>query len=172
MRLLFTGANYAPEETGIAPYTTGFTSGQLPPNPSEGLGSRQMGDLVLKLREMADVILIDCPPVLPVTDPLVLSQFADGVLLIVRARSTSREQVKAAAAACTKVGAELFGTVLNASQVSEGDQPSYYAYYGEKVRQELDTDASLSLIAGNGSGSRIHATRTSRFGRRARSGTR
>ena len=157
------------------PYPTGpgvLTSGQLPPNPSELLGSRHMGDLVRKLREMADVILIDCPPVLPVTDPLALSQFADGVLLIVRARSTSREQVKAAAAACTKVGAELFGTVLNASQVSEGDQPAYYAYYGEKVRPELDADASLSVVAGNGSGSRIHATRTSRFGRRARSGTR
>jgi len=110
-----------------------LTSGQLPPNPSELLGSHQMAELVIQLRKQSDVVLLDCPPLLPVTDPMVASQFADGVLLIARSNSTTRDQIQAARATCERVGARLFGAVLNAATVAEGDQPLYYGYYGERT---------------------------------------
>jgi polysaccharide biosynthesis transport protein len=128
-----------------------LTSGQLPPNPSELLGSRRMLQLIEELRGGFDVILVDCAPLLPVTDPMVVSRFADGILLIARAATTTRDQVQAARNACLKAGATVFGTVLNAATVAEGDQSAYYAYYGEGRQQPVAPDAGVDLIAGNGS---------------------
>jgi capsular exopolysaccharide synthesis family protein len=108
-----------------------LASGQLPPNPSELLGTRRMADLLAELRATYDVVLVDCPPLLPVTDPMVVSQLADGVLLIARSGATTKDQATAARAACVKAGATMFGAVLNATPITEGNQPSYYAYYGE-----------------------------------------
>jgi receptor protein-tyrosine kinase len=111
-----------------------LTSGQLPPNPSELLGSRRMEELLAELRAGYKTVLIDCAPLLPVTDPMVVSRFADGILLVARTGITTRDQVQAAKTACAKAGATIFGTVLNATPVTEGDQPAYYAYYGEAGR--------------------------------------
>jgi capsular exopolysaccharide synthesis family protein len=108
-----------------------LTSGQLPPNPSELLGSRRMADLLTELRSAYDVVLIDCAPLLPVTDPMAISQFADGLLLVARAGSTTKEGAHAAKAACAKAGARIFGAVLNATAVAEGNQSTYHAYYGK-----------------------------------------
>jgi capsular exopolysaccharide synthesis family protein len=131
-----------------------LTSGQLPPNPSELLGSRRMEDLLADLRTAYDIVLIDCAPLLPVTDPMVVSRLADGILLIARSGTTTRDQAQAARVACGKAGATMFGAVLNATPVTEGDQPAYYAYYGESHRKhapgELDLDAAgIDVVAGN-----------------------
>jgi succinoglycan biosynthesis transport protein ExoP len=150
-----------------------LTSGQNPPNPSELLGSRHMEELLAELRAAYEVVLIDCAPLLPVTDPLVVSRFTDGILLITRARKTSRDQAQAAKAACAKAGATIFGTVLNATPITEGDQPAYYAYYGEAGRNRTDTMAGVgpSPLAGNGAVPHsIEAARASRH-RRGRLGT-
>jgi succinoglycan biosynthesis transport protein ExoP len=130
-----------------------LASGQLPPNPSELLGTRRMEELVAELRAAYEVVLIDCAPLLPVTDPMVVSRFADGILLIAKAGTTTRDQALAARAACAKAGAKIFGVVLNATPVTEGDQPAYYAYYGESGRKRTETgvDASLDPVSGNGS---------------------
>jgi succinoglycan biosynthesis transport protein ExoP len=109
-----------------------LTSGPVPPNPSELLASRRMGDVLMELRQRFDVVLVDCAPALPVTDPMVLSQFVDGVLLVVRARITTRDQVLAVRSACERAGARVLGAVLNATKAAESGQASYYAYYGEK----------------------------------------
>jgi capsular exopolysaccharide synthesis family protein len=122
-----------------------LTSGQIPPNPSELLGSRRMKQLIEELRTTFDVILVDCAPLLPVTDPLVVSRFADGLLLITRAGTTTRDQAQAAKNACTKAGASVFGTVLNATTVAEGDQSSYYAYYGQTGHQSVAPGLDLVL---------------------------
>jgi capsular exopolysaccharide synthesis family protein len=111
-----------------------LTSGQLPPNPSELLGSRRMEELLSELRSAFEVVLIDCAPLLPVTDPMVVSQFTDGVLLIARAGVTTRDQAAAARAACVKAGATVFGAALNATSITENDQSAYYAYYGKQDR--------------------------------------
>jgi len=124
-----------------------LTSGQVAPNPSELLGSHRMQDLLSELRATNEVVLIDCPPLLPVTDPMVVSRFVDGILLVARAGVTTRDQAQAAKATCAKAGARIFGTVLNASTVTDGDQPAYYTYYGE-AGQAVDTtvEAGLGLV--------------------------
>lgn len=147
-----------------------LTSGQLPPNPSELLGSRRMEELLAELKATYEVVLVDCPPLLPVTDPMVVSRFADGVLLVVRAGVTTRDQAEAAKGACMKAGAKIFGAVLNASPVIEGDQPAYYAYYGEaKSTDDTIVHAGLSVPPANGS--RAEKGRAARHGR-VRSGIR
>jgi capsular exopolysaccharide synthesis family protein len=151
-----------------------LVAGQLPPNPSALLGSRRMQELVGELRAAYEVILIDCPPILPVTDPMVVSQFTDGILLVSRAGSTTRDQAQAAKDTCVKAGAKILGSVLNASSVMEGSQPAYYAYYGEGGGKAADARvaAGLNAVAGNGAGHRsVEADRAVRH-RRARSGVR
>jgi succinoglycan biosynthesis transport protein ExoP len=146
-----------------------LTSGQLPPNPSELLGSRRMQHLLEELRSIFDVVLVDCAPLLPVTDPMVVSRFADGILLIARAACTTRDQMQTARAACAKAGATVFGSVLNASPVIEGNQSAYYAYYGENGRQPVHPDSDFELVVGNGATPRrVEAGRASRH-RRIRS---
>jgi capsular exopolysaccharide synthesis family protein len=149
-----------------------LTSGQLPPNPSELLGSRRMEELLADLRATFEVVLIDCAPLLPVTDPMVISRFADGILLIARASTTTKDQAAATKAACVKAGATVFGTVLNATPVNEGDQPAYYAYYGEGGRPQANGGGGFDLVAPNGTA--LHRTENGRAGRhrRVRSGTR
>jgi polysaccharide biosynthesis transport protein len=152
-----------------------LTAGQLPPNPSELLGSRRMANLLGDLRTSYEVVLIDCAPLLPVTDPMVISQFADGVLVIARAGMTTRDHAAAVKAACAKAGATVFGAVLNASPVTEADQAATYAYYGETgKRSEVVVEGRLDLISGNGTRTRPAHLDTGRAARhrRARSTSR
>ena len=120
-------------------------------------------------------MLVDCAPLLPVTDPMVVSQFADGVLVIARSGTTTRDHAAAVKAACAKAGATVFGAVLNASSVTEADQPATYAYYGETgKRSEIVVEGGLDLIAGNGKRTRpahLENGRAARH-RRVRSGSR
>ena len=143
-----------------------LTAGQLPPNPSELLGSRRMEDLLAELQAAYDVVLVDCAPLLPVTDPMVVSRFADGILLVARAGTTTRDQAQAARSACAKAGAKLFGTVLNATAVTEGDQPAYYTYYGDTERHQ-----PLASITLPQEGRRARGLGSSRVGRHGRART-
>jgi capsular exopolysaccharide synthesis family protein len=143
-----------------------LTSGLLPPNPSELLGSRRMEELLAELRGTYEIVLVDCAPLLPVTDPMVVSRLADGLLLIARAGTTTRDQAQAARAICAKAGATVFGTVLNATPVTERDQPAYYAYYGEDERQQTTVETGLDLVITKGSGNnRVESSRAARHGR-------
>ena len=96
----------------IAPALDVLPSGLLPPNPSELLGSNRMIDLIKKLRGGYDVVLIDTPPLLPVTDAAVLAPRADGVLLLVRHGSTALQDVQAAKDALHAVSGRILGSVL------------------------------------------------------------
>lgn len=110
-----------------------ITSGPLPSNPTELLGSRQMAQLLQCLEEMVDVIILDSSPVLAVTDALVLSNKVDGVILVTKARSTSSDITHRAIKNLQQVGANILGGVLN--QIPKKDQDGYYFYnyygYGE-----------------------------------------
>ena len=88
-------------------------AGTIPPNPSELLGSGQMADLLKDLATRYDIIVLDAPPLLPVTDAAVLATVADGAILVARHGSTRKEQVRQAAEALHQVNARLLGTVLN-----------------------------------------------------------
>lgn len=99
-------------------------SGPLPPNPSELLASTRTADLFRNLRSQADVILIDSPPALPVTDALVLSQRADATVLVASAGTTTYKAVTRAAAMLKQVNAPLIGGVL----IGASDEESYGSY--------------------------------------------
>ncbi|MFI5426812.1 polysaccharide biosynthesis tyrosine autokinase [Aeromicrobium sp. UC242_57] len=112
-----------------------LASGALPPNPSEILQTNAMKVLVSELRQRFDVVLIDAPPLLPVTDASLLASISDGAILVVRHGETGREAVRAAAGRLQAVGARLLGTVLSMSPAKEltgygygyGYGPEYFA---------------------------------------------
>lgn len=109
-----------------------LASGKRPPNPAELLGSRQVGELLETLRGQADVIVIDSPPIIPVTDAVVLSTRMDATVLVAMAEVTPRRDFGRALELLSQVGAPLVGTVLN--KVSADADYGYrygYAYaYG------------------------------------------
>jgi len=121
-----------------------LTCGQEVPNPAELLGSRRMQDLIQRLQEDADLIVIDSPPVLAVTDAQVLGRLAQGVLLVVDANTTSRNEVIRAADAMRQVNVPLLGAVVN--RLSTGSRGYYYyyhsyyqkSYYGDGTSGEGD----------------------------------
>ncbi|MGD2206541.1 MAG: polysaccharide biosynthesis tyrosine autokinase [Anaerolineae bacterium] len=106
-----------------------LTSGPLPPNPSELLGSQKMRSLIEQLTNEADVVIFDTPPVLPVTDASVLAIQANGVLLVTDAGKTRRGAVRQAVESLKQVGANILGTVLNRVAL----QKSEYHYYYQKA---------------------------------------
>jgi capsular exopolysaccharide synthesis family protein len=113
------------QETGV-PNLWLVSSGPLPPNPSELLGSRRMEDIAASLLSLADVVLFDAPPVIAVTDAAVLASKADGVLLVVNAGHTKREHAQKAKALLEKVNARVVGAVLNNVSL-DSSLHSYYA---------------------------------------------
>lgn len=106
-----------------------LTSGKIPPNPSEMLSSKSMENLLEKLRENFDYVILDTPPVQAVTDSQILSTKADGTILVVRAERTKKESVNNAINLLKKVNANIIGTVLNGTDLSRN---KYQYYYGEK----------------------------------------
>lgn len=102
-------------------------SGPLPANPSELLASRQMANLLTELGKRYDVVLVDSPPLLPVTDAAAVSTACDGAIMIVRHGKTTRNQVKSAKAALDAVSVRLLGTVLTMTP-NTGPSYSYYPY--------------------------------------------
>jgi succinoglycan biosynthesis transport protein ExoP len=102
-------------------------SGPLPPNPSEIVGSQAMSKLLADLAVFADTIVIDAPPVLPVTDAVVLSTLVEGVIVVVRAGKTQRGQAAEARRRLDGVGAPVIGSVLNG--VKRSSAAGYYAAY-------------------------------------------
>ncbi len=105
---------------------TVLPSGPVPPNPSELLGSRHMATLLEKLAEQFDHVIIDTPPLLPVTDAAILATVVDGAVVIVRHGKSSRDDVELAVQALTAVNARLLGTVLNF--IPQRSRPGGYGY--------------------------------------------
>lgn len=106
-----------------------LTSGKIPPNPSEMLGSSNMERLLRELKTHYDYIILDAPPVLAVTDAQILSTKADGVVFVVKAGTAKKEQILQAKSQLDKVKAPIIGTVLNAVDTKESKN-QYYYYYG------------------------------------------
>lgn len=94
-------------------------SGVLPPNPADVIGSRRMDEVVAALRDKADYVLFDAPPVLAVTDAALLGHKVDGLLLVLRAGTSRRDHAKRAQEELERVKVPVIGTVLtNAPQDS------------------------------------------------------
>lgn len=104
-----------------------ITSGPIPPNPSELLGSHRMNRFLEELKGLYDMIIFDTPPVLAVTDAQILANIADGSILVIRSKQTDYEEAMKAKEALEPARAKLLGTVLN-DRDKEGTH-NYY-YYG------------------------------------------
>jgi capsular exopolysaccharide synthesis family protein len=104
-----------------------LTSGQVPPNPSELLGSEAMKQLVYGLEQTFDVVIIDAPPLLPVTDAAVLAQHVGGVVLVVGAQKLKKHDLEKSLHALELVGANMLGAVLNMLP-AKGEDAYTYSY--------------------------------------------
>jgi succinoglycan biosynthesis transport protein ExoP len=112
-------------------------AGQVPPNPSELLGSAAMASLLERLSASYDMVLLDSAPLLPVTDAVVLSRLAGGALLVVGADRTHRPQLQQSLDSLETAGVHLFGLVMNKIARREAAAYAYgsgYASYQPKSR--------------------------------------
>lgn len=112
-----------------------LASGPLPPNPSEILGSQSMTTLIEELSDLADIVIFDAPPVLPVTDAVVLATQVDGVLVVARYGRTQRSLAAEAHRRLQGVGAHLVGFVLNG--VPNSASRGYYEDYRYVSREPV-----------------------------------
>lgn len=105
-----------------------LTSGPIPPNPAELLGSRMMKELLLQIRDKFDTIIIDTPPLLAVTDAQIVANSCDGTVLVISSGTTDIESVKKATDMLRTTSSTLLGAVLNNKKIIGNS--GYYYYYG------------------------------------------
>jgi len=103
--------------------------GAAAPNPAELIGSQNMQDALEQLKSRFDFILIDSPPVMPVSDAVVLSNMVDGVVFVVRGQDTPKNWVKGALSELRRERSKLLGVVLNRVDLRSADYEDYYQYY-------------------------------------------
>lgn len=122
-----------------------LTSGALPPNPAELLGSDKMINILGQVGEQADILLLDTPPILAVTDAAVLAPRVDGVLLVVKPGVTKLAACKQAIEQLNRVGANILGVVLNDVSMKRSSYryayyrdyyPHYDSYYGQESKSK------------------------------------
>jgi succinoglycan biosynthesis transport protein ExoP len=106
-----------------------MTSGPLPPNPSELLGSARMSQLIGELAKVADAVIFDSPPVLSATDAALLANRLDATILVTYAGHTRREAALRAVDQLQRAGSNLLGGVVNRLQKKSGGYYYYYHYY-------------------------------------------
>ncbi len=121
-----------------------MTSGPIPPNPSEVLGSKRMGYLIEALQQEADVTIFDSPPVMAVTDSLVLAGRLDGMLLVIEAGRTRRIDVQRSKEASTNLGVRILGVVINQLPIRDAGHYSYY-YAEDRARLASETPNTLLM---------------------------
>jgi capsular exopolysaccharide synthesis family protein len=119
-----------------------LTSGPIPPNPAELLGSGEMRKLLSTLSERFTHIVVDSPPAISFTDASILSTFVDGVILVVHGGRSSRAVVRRARQQLLDVGANIFGVVLNNVKAETHGYygAGYYSYYQSEYYGEGEED--------------------------------
>jgi capsular exopolysaccharide synthesis family protein len=156
-------------------------AGQIPPNPSELLGSMAMAELLEQLSASYDMVLLDSPPLLPVTDAVVLSNLAGGALVIVGADCIHRPQLQQSLESLETAGAHLFGIVMNKIARREAAAYGYGSEYPSAIGEPKRTspvqarrrrDLDDTLISGPlpKNGHKAKAGRLPQTGRKAKAG--
>lgn len=128
---------------------TVITSGPLPPNPAELLGSQRMRGVLERLALEAELIILDSPPLLAVTDSAVLSAMVDGTLLVINSGRSRRRAVRAARQSLARAGANVLGVALN--RVPRQAGASYHGYGGDRTGKDAETRAQATDTSPGGS---------------------
>ena len=125
-----------------------ITCGAIPPNPSELLNSDMMDEFIREARKEYDMILFDCTPILPATDPAVLGRKVDGSVLVYAVGKVSRGSLKRAKAQMDNVKARIVGVILNGMRGdNSGDYPEYKyneSYYG--IEEETAPETKVGKV--------------------------
>ena len=128
--------------TAILPNLFILPAGTPPPNPAELLASPNMRQVLEKLREQYDHIVLDTPPSLSVTDAVVLSPRADAVVLVIRSGKTTKQALRRSRDILTQVSAKVVGVLLNAVDLTSPDYYYYYEYQGKYAGYYRDDESS------------------------------
>jgi capsular exopolysaccharide synthesis family protein len=128
-----------------------MTSGPVPPNPAELLGSDEMRKLLHTMSERFTHIVVDSPPSISFTDSSILSTMVDGVMLVVHGGKSSRAIVRRAKQQLLDIGAHIFGIVLNNVKLEGNSSYYYYGYYSSYYGTDDDDDETLAVEADPGS---------------------
>jgi capsular exopolysaccharide synthesis family protein len=110
--------------------------GPLPPNPAELLMTKRFETVLAELGKRFSKIILDSPPLQPVTDAVVLAKRSEAVILVARAGSTIRDDIQRSARMIRTVGGPIFGVVLNELDRRERDSYYYYSYYGYSQNEQ------------------------------------
>ena len=132
-----------------------LTSGTVPPNPSELIGSNGMISVVEALKEKFDYLIMDSSPCLAVTDALLLASLSDSVIMVSSANQTRGKNLKKAVARLIEVDANVVGVVLNRAHKTTGDRYSYYHSYGSEENEAAEEEVDEGDKAGGGFRNRI-----------------
>lgn len=113
-------------------------TGPTPPNPVELLASENNKKLIAKLREKYDIILLDCPPVLGLSDTMIMTKYSDANLIVVSSRKTKVENLDKAKKVFTQANAKITGVIINRASVKDNTYYSYYSseYYGDTSKSK------------------------------------
>lgn len=113
-------------------------TGPTPPNPVELLASENNKKLIAKLREKYDIILLDCPPVLGLSDTMIMTKYSDTNLIVVSSRKTKVENLDKAKKVFTQANAKITGVIINRASVKDNTYYSYYSseYYGDTSKSK------------------------------------
>ncbi len=104
-------------------------TGPTPPNPVELLGSENNKKLIERLKLLYDIIILDCPPVLGLSDSLIMTKYSDANVIVVSNRKTKIENLERTKKAFTQANAKITGVIINRASVKDN---SYYSYYSDK----------------------------------------
>lgn len=124
------------------PNVSVLSAGPMPPRPAELLGSQAMRELLQKVAGQYHRVILDAPPTLLISDALVLASMVDGVVLVARAGQNSRGVLKRAREQLQRVGAHIFGAILNGVKARAGGyfQQQYREFYEYKSDETVPTD--------------------------------
>jgi len=105
-------------------------AGITPPNPADLLGSHRFDDLLAKLRGLYDLVIVDSPPILLVTDAIILSAKADGTMVVIRSGVTTQPVLARVSEVLNRSAGHVLGLVLNAVDTRSVEYYYSYGYYG------------------------------------------
>ncbi|HXY15207.1 MAG TPA: polysaccharide biosynthesis tyrosine autokinase [Terriglobales bacterium] len=147
------GAEQAIIRSAILPNLFLLPAGAQPPNPAELLASSDMKDVLTRLREEYDHIVIDTPPTLSVTDAVVISTAADRVVLVIRSGQTTKQALRRARDLLLQVNAKVCGVLMNAVDLNSPDYYYYYEYqskYGSRYYEDEDEQNAGAEVRSGG----------------------